>query len=235
MTMDWKRYWNSRDRVQDQDPLHHVGKTVQGTAVSLATLDLMVGDIVEALSIIPGDVVLDLCCGNGLLTYRCASFCESVTGIDFSEPLLEVARATYGRSNVTYILADVRRLSDEVLPAGLSKIYMYEALQHFDVEGLVMLLSSLRSSAARMSPIFFGSVPDAERIWFFYDTPERREEYWRRSREGTEPIGHWWNKRDLKNLAESLGYDFELREPDGRLHVVHYRMDVLLTPRSAGR
>lgn len=231
MGRDWQRYWNSRERVQSPHPLQHVGKTVQGKPVDPGTLDLMVNDIVEALSMESADIVLDLCCGNGLLTHRCAKFCESITGVDFSEPLLDVARREFSGNNVGYVFADVLRLPGELLSSGLSKIYMYEALQHFETADVDRLLRDLRGSSAGDAPIFFGSVPDAERIWNFYDTPARREEYRERTRQGVEPLGHWWRVDELRALAEGNDYVLEVREPDPRLHVAHYRMDALLIPR----
>src|SRR5438876_2168206 len=40
----------------------------------------------------PGDRVLDACCGTGDLAIACARIGGRVTGLDFSEPMLERAR-----------------------------------------------------------------------------------------------------------------------------------------------
>jgi len=40
----------------------------------------------------PGDSALDVCCGTGDLTFRLARQCSQVTGIDFSDAMLAVAR-----------------------------------------------------------------------------------------------------------------------------------------------
>ena len=45
-----------------------------------------------AAVVLPGDAVLDACCGTGDLAIACARAGGHVTGLDFSEPMLERAR-----------------------------------------------------------------------------------------------------------------------------------------------
>lgn len=65
-----------------------------------------------ALSLEPDARVLDLCCGTGALTRELAGRLPrgQVTGVDFSEPMLAVARRHEGPSNITYQEADVLNL-----------------------------------------------------------------------------------------------------------------------------
>src|SRR5579862_6299754 len=48
--------------------------------------------IVRLAQIHPGDRALDLCCGTGDIALALARQGADVTGLDFSEPMLEVAR-----------------------------------------------------------------------------------------------------------------------------------------------
>lgn len=59
--------------------------------------------------------VIDLCCGTGSLTRELARRVPlgSVTGVDFSEPMLAIARQRGGPSNTTYQSADVLELPFE--------------------------------------------------------------------------------------------------------------------------
>lgn len=107
---------------------------------------------------------------------------------------------------------------------------MYEALQHFTTEQAETMTRVVRGSAAGAAPMFWGSVPDEDRKWAFYDTAQRRDEYHRRAKEGTEPIGHWWTVTDVVRLGERCGYSVSILKPSAALHVAHYRFDVLLTP-----
>ena len=90
---NWHEYWNHAPQVFERDPLRQVGKTVGGQPIDRDQLPVVVDSIVEQLNIGAGDTVLDLCCGNGILTYALARYCARIRGIDFSPPLIETAPA----------------------------------------------------------------------------------------------------------------------------------------------
>jgi cyclopropane fatty-acyl-phospholipid synthase-like methyltransferase len=224
---DWYLYWNEAPIVYDDDFARQVGKTVNGHPMSSAQVDAMVDDVVERLAIDRRDRVLDLCCGNGLITRRCAARCREIIGVDFSAPLIRTASAHFSAENIRYVEADVRRLPAWLFDEPPTKIYMYEGLQHLGTSDLEGILASLRCSAARSAPILLASVPDRDRLWNFYDTPARREEYHRRVAEGTEAIGQWWSRADLMALTERCGYSVEFTALNPALHGAHYRFDAL--------
>jgi hypothetical protein len=123
---------------------------------------------------------------------------------------------------------------DALLKFGpFSKVYMYEALQHFALEDLDVVLEAL-GKLAPSAPLLFGSVPMRESLWRFYDTPERRGEYRRRVKEGTEAIGTWWDRDWLTDRARRCGYEAVWLAQDPMLHTSHYRMDLLMRPAAAG-
>lgn len=222
-------------RVERGDYRRQVGKTVNQIPVPEQTLDDMALDVIEALELTSDDGLLDLCCGNGLITSRVAARVRSVAGVDRSESLIAVARADFAARNIEYIVADVTQLPEPLTRRAFSKIAMYEALQNFSTEQTAALLRTLAASASGGAPIFLGSIPDRDRIWNFYDSRERRQEYERRVADGTEAIGHWWTAAELRDVAAAHGYDLEIRAPRSSLHVAHYRFDALLTPVSARR
>jgi cyclopropane fatty-acyl-phospholipid synthase-like methyltransferase len=229
--IDWHKHWNTAPAaVSENDYLRQVGKTVNGQPIPQASIDAMVGDIVKQLDLDRHDRLLDLCCGNGVITYRCAQYCLEVTGVDFSEPLIRIAGSHFARQNIEYLLADARQLPPSVTGKPFSKLCMYEGMQHFSIAEAESLLRIVQQSGARTAPIFFASVPDLDRLWEFYNTPARREEYHRRLREGTEAIGHWWTKAEMTQLGESCGYAVKILGPSPALHVAHYRFDALFTP-----
>ncbi len=228
---NWLEYWNGHPRITESDEfLRQVGKTVSGEVIPESHVDAIVADIVGGLDLRADDRVLDLCCGNGLITRRCARHCRSIVGIDFSRPLIAVAREHFAADAIEYVEGDVCSLLAALRDEPFSKIYMYEALQHLADDQAQTVLSGLRESKSRTAPILFGSVPDRDRRWDFYDTPERREQYERAVAEGTEPIGHWWTKRELIALGERHGYAVEIRELNEVLHGARYRFHALLRP-----
>jgi 2-polyprenyl-3-methyl-5-hydroxy-6-metoxy-1,4-benzoquinol methylase len=61
------------------------------------------------LEVKPGDHILDIGCGNGLLTRRLASLGAKVVGIDFSESMIANARSrTQSEQNVIRLLAFIQ-------------------------------------------------------------------------------------------------------------------------------
>jgi cyclopropane fatty-acyl-phospholipid synthase-like methyltransferase len=227
MMTDWFTYWNSAQQVREKEPLKQVGKTVNGVPITEEQFAVLVEDVRQKLELSPTDAVLDLCCGNGALTFELSKSCERITGIDFSAPLLEVASSHFTAHGVSYILCDVCHFPAELKKTPFSKICLYEGLQHLRIKQVRDLMVQIDNLPGPKPLILFGSVPDADRIWAFYDTPERRADYEERKLKGTEAIGHWWERQLLSELMIQHGYEttFLLQHP--AMHGAHYRMDVL--------
>ncbi len=226
---DWKKYWNDEIALSgEKDLLRQVGKTVQGQGISADRMSAIVASIAETLRFDASDRVLDLGCGNGYLTSQYASRCGMVVGVDYSDPLLRMARTRFGGAKVTFVSADVRALPADLLATRFDKVLMYEALQHLSTADLRIVLCQLRDSASGQAPVFVASIPDRSRLWNFYDTAERRAEYRRRVASDDEAIGHWWDRADLEALAADCGYRPETLPQPALLHTAHYRMDLLL-------
>lgn len=61
----------------------------------------------------PDDVVLDVGCGNGWATFQLAPFCRQITGIDYSEEMIERARAEHGSlPNCSWDVRDALTLNE---------------------------------------------------------------------------------------------------------------------------
>jgi demethylmenaquinone methyltransferase/2-methoxy-6-polyprenyl-1,4-benzoquinol methylase len=107
--------------------------------------DLMTGglhrlwkqQVIKQLNIKDNEQVLDLCCGTGDLTVMMADHNSSifVTGLDFSEQMLEFARTRKSKlGNVTFLQGDAMKLPFEdncfdkiTISFGLRNVTDYEA------------------------------------------------------------------------------------------------------------
>jgi len=230
--MDWQLHWNTIPKNCDEtDFFKQVGKTVGGQGVGEDQVALAVAQLKQHLALDTNDTVLDLCCGNGLVTCEVAKLCKEIVGVDFSKPLIEVAQRHHARSNASYFQASVLELVPEMFPhaGAFTKIYMHEALQYFNEEDLIQLLTSLRPIAAEHFSVFFGGVPAKEHLWDFYNTDERRADYLRRCEEGSEAIGTWWEREAIESAAAVTGFDCMFIEQPAGLYSAHYRIDILLT------
>jgi cyclopropane fatty-acyl-phospholipid synthase-like methyltransferase len=239
---DWKKFWGDfwnayPARAGADEYFKQVGKTVNGAPISPAQFDALMNDITRLLALQSDDIVLDLCCGNGLITREIASKCQQVVGVDFSEILIQRAKENATSPNVKYIQMDVRqirKLSTEY-PGYFTKVLWYEALAFFDTKDLVEILDVLTIMTRKNAVILIGSVLDAERKWNFFNTFRRRFMYIVNIvLLGKEVgLGKWWPRKEISDVCRKAGYEHEFHYQSKILHTAHYRIDVKLT-RPAG-
>jgi 2-polyprenyl-3-methyl-5-hydroxy-6-metoxy-1,4-benzoquinol methylase len=105
MSNYWKDYYNAKAEKFPQSPLRQVDRTLDGREMSQAQLDLTIEAVIQALELCHTDRVVDLCCGNGLITRAIAQQVASVVAVDFSEKLIE------------YLSAARRALKNSISPA----------------------------------------------------------------------------------------------------------------------
>lgn len=91
------------------------------------------------------DTVLDVGCGNGVLTYDVAKKAGSVVGVDLNEKNIYFAKQRYSRYNIKYICGDVTKS----FPSGdFSVVIMSNVLEH--IESRVVFLGYLREKATKL-------------------------------------------------------------------------------------
>ena len=229
MHMNWKDFWGKFPNQFAKDEfIKQVGKTVQGQPISSEQLNQLISEVVQKLNLEADDVVLDLCCGNGLITYAVAEKCQSIVGVDFSKPMIEIAREYHNRINTEYLNMSVLDITSENLPRPkpFTKIYMYEGLQYFQEVQLSHLMQTLLALSSERVIMLFAGVPDMDRIREFYDTPERQLEYEARKRQGTEAVGTWWKKSFIRQVCSDYGLQCDFLSQHEFSHTAHYRFDV---------
>jgi len=236
--MNWYSFWQKYrlvDIASDRDLLFQVGKTVNGTVINKDHYELLVHDTVELLHLTSDDVVLDLCCGNGILTFELSKYVSKVIGIDFSEPFIENAKKYKSTQKIEYICADVKKLTEvDFSQLGkINKVLIYDALAYFSYSEIDLLLSQLAKVLNGKEIILFASVLNRHKIWSFFNTLTRKLRYWIQFRlfKSNYGIGKWWLYSEFQALSEKNSFDVEIHEQDAQLYTSHYRMDVVLTGR----
>ena len=222
----WKSHYDLISSQFDGSLLKQVGKTVNGREVPESQVKLIVHNIASVLQLSANDTVIDLCCGNGLITRKIAPLVEKVFGVDYTFGLIETAKTYNSFHNIEYINSDILSLDPDYYN-GFNKILMYEALQHFYEEQLVKLLDVLSTSEAG-SLFFLGSIPNKEKLNEYYDTEEKYAFYMHREREGKPHIGRWWLKEEIEQIASNGGFKAMLLQQEPTLYTAYYRFDVLL-------
>jgi SAM-dependent methyltransferase len=206
--------------------MKQVGKTVNGVEVGEEQVTLIARHISKALDLSLDDSLMDLCCGNGILTVRLAESVGSAMGVDFTQGLLAVARERYARPNLSYVLANILELSSQQL-ASVNCFCMYEGIQHLSLAqfSVLMMRLALQPSGTRF---FIGGIPDQRRLHNFYNTEEKIRFYQEREQAGRPHLGRWWGEGEIRKLATQAGYSMKTIEQPYELYTAHYRFDVLL-------
>lgn len=227
--MEWKSYWNDFPKsFNELDYLRQVHKTINGVPISIDDIEIISEQIINKLEIKKTDTVFDMCCGNGLITFRIADYCSRIIGIDFSRPLIQVANKYFKKRNITYIHSPILDVNYEnYLFDSEIKFYMYEALQHMDEKYLDSILEKLSKLNIKLK-IFLGSIPNKERIWDFHNTPEKKKRYLELIKNSKDIMGKWWTYDEIENIAKKWKLSIRYIEQNKKIYTNYYRFDVLL-------
>jgi ubiquinone/menaquinone biosynthesis C-methylase UbiE len=203
--VDLKRFYNERvNETSQSDYLKQVGHTVNGTAISHQSFELLISNITENLELNSDDKLLDLCCGNGVITARLAQYCETIQGIDLSDELINIANLSQLHSEkISFITGDIMQL-DDILDdnRGYSKVLMFGALQHFERNQLTELLDITIKFCAPEFTLLLGFIPNISKRWRFYDTLNKKLLYLYRKLVKTDVMGTWWDKQYIFDICE---------------------------------
>lgn len=191
----WKNYWNSV--AQNKSPFIQV----QRDGMSEEDLLKIEKHICLLLNLKPNDVLLDLCCGNGLLTNRFTPYCKSITGIDFSNELIKTANKVYQKKNLKFIEGDITNLS-HLTNTKFDKILLYFSFQYFNSKQGFLVLSEMRKLLKPGGLILIGDIPDKAKFWRFYDTFLKRFFYFKQRLLSQPKMGKFWSKKEMENLAK---------------------------------
>jgi SAM-dependent methyltransferase len=231
---DWRSFWNSyrKKQIESEDDLFiEVGKTVHGKPISPEQFGLTIERIVRLLHLQPGDKLLELCCGNGLMTRALAPLVREIEAVDFSEHLIAHARERTGNENVNYVCAGVadhlndRAISKKFVPA---KILLGDALAYFEPASFSVMLEQIFRLTKSQFAFLATNVPCDELKWNFYNTAERKQRYGknrRRAGNTNDGLGRWWSKPELLRAGAGLHLEATLFEQPASL--TDYRIDVL--------
>lgn len=222
----WKNHYNVLVEKFPDSPLKQVQRTLNGKEMDQAQQDYTVEAIISALDLRGGDRVIDLCCGNGLITREIAKVVKMVVGVDFSEGLIAYANAHNKFDNIEYKISNVLSLPEEFFE-NANKVYLRDSISCLDSEDLSQLLGTIKRSK-EVEMFHIGGIPDAARLADYYNTAEKMEYYLRMEKEGTPHMGTWWTQDEFTRLVEMQGLTAVVSKQASGLAGAYYRFDCLV-------
>ena len=233
---DWEKFWQEyriTSIESDSDLLYQAGKTVAGNVIDRSTFEILVRGIISLLNLKGDDNLLDLCCGNGIVTYELSKVVNHIIGIDFSNPFFENANRFKSGNNIQYISYDVKRLIDikaKLIKARINKVLLYDGLAYFNKEELNTLINLLGEIGGREIKILLGSVLDNNKKWNFFNSARRKLNYLVNMKllGNTKGVGTWWRMQDITAICEAYGFNYSFVEQNPSLYTSHYRIDILI-------
>jgi cyclopropane fatty-acyl-phospholipid synthase-like methyltransferase len=232
--MNWKAYWTSYPkRFGKTEYLRQVKNTVGGQPVPDSTIRESIATICSHLELESDDTLLDLCCGNGLITREFSKKCRSVVGVDFSKPLIEIASMAHCASNISYLRMNVLDFSGShhTPPGKFPKIVMIAGLQYFKATEFPLLMRVISDNLSNSGIVLLTAVPDRKHRAAFYSTARRRlRQVWERM-VGRDQMGTWWDTTTIERVCQD--YDLDCRFMSAGQVGLHYRFDVKITRKKA--
>jgi cyclopropane fatty-acyl-phospholipid synthase-like methyltransferase len=226
-----EQFWATYPKLfGETEFLKQVGSTVNGKPIPERQFQLIVSEITQLLSLEKEDRLLDLGCGNGLITRELAKTCRNVVGIDFSEPLLDIANRFNRPHNVIFRRMSLLELDKmpQLTSKPFNKILMYGVLQAIGKRDLAPTLRNILRVSSDNRVILIGSVIDKRRKWKFFNTPRKVLNHLSRRITGRETLCTWWEQGFIERTCRDLGLRCNFHEQNGQLYTAHYRFDVTI-------
>lgn len=221
--MDWKKYWDNNASVNTENEIDQVQrKDIESTL-------LTVKHIVKILNIGESDSVLDVCCGNGILTQQISKISRRIVGVDQSEKLIDAALKSHKELNISYRVGNATALREILKKDMFDKIYLQFSFQYFDkkkdgknvIEGMLKCLKP-------NGKIFIGDIPDKDKFTSFYNSPVKKLRFFKGKLLNKNEMGKFWKTSELNTICKKLNVKGTFLEQPEKLPYSHYRFDYLI-------
>lgn len=234
MSDQWKKFWENYNVIEpaSEDDLYiQVGKTANRAPVSKEILAGSVYDVLEKLELSSSDILLEMCCGNGLITYPLSQTVKQIYAFDFTETLIDAALKYKANKNIEYATGNAKEDFTKIFRHELPVIHKFlinDSTAYFSPEELEKIIERLLKISKDFK-FYLTNVPNDENKWNFYNTPERKTNYEKAVQSGDiflGGIGRWWQKSEFITIAEKFNFKIEIFDMNNEYS---YRMGILLS------
>lgn len=220
--MIWKNYWNNL--ISEKDLLKQVQRTSNGQTLDNSEVENIVQFISQNIS--KEDTVLDICCGNGILTSKIE--CNKIIGVDFSEHLISVAQTNFKRASVQFICADALQI-DKLFTQKFDVIILNFSFQYFSFNQGKELIFKMSNLLKQDGLIYISDIPNKHKQHLFAGNGLQKLKYYIKYYLKKEPTGKFWSQKELDSICNSYNLKGVVVEQPKYLPYSHYRFDYLIS------
>jgi ubiquinone/menaquinone biosynthesis C-methylase UbiE len=199
-------------------------------------LEIGIKDVIEKLSLSPGETFLDAGCGSGIFLSEVIKKTQvKAVGIDFSASHIRFAKENF--PHIGFLVASVEELPFK--PSYFDKVLSYSVIHC--LENCEKALDQLMRVSKPRGKILIGDVPSSRHKYRMYldsfigllsavGNFKKLREKWNYVEEGTP--WNWLDLEKIKEYVEKRGFSCRiLRQPKHRQFesvTYHYRFDILI-------
>lgn len=219
----WKKHWDEHVEKAGENPFEQVARTLNKEPMSKKMFQNFTRNVIKKLELNEEHTVLDLCCGNGLLSIEVAKMCKHVVGVDFSQKLINHTDLVKEK-NFTGIISDV--LDVEFQSESFDRILIAAALQLFTLRQTIYLFKNVNNWLKPGGIFLVTDITDNDKIWSFFDSKEREQAYFNNTFADTPIIGTWFDRIWLEKLGKYSGFnECQVLDQPQNYWYSHYRFD----------
>ena len=216
-----------------EDLQKQIRRTIKGQVVPPPQIDMIIAAIRKGLHLRDTDCLLELACGNGVLSQSFAGSCNTYLGTDISKFLIDVSKTHFESPphicfEQTDALECVSTLPDS---EKYNKLLCYAAFQYFPNLMITDLLKTIRRRFPKMERMFIGNLPDLQQASVFFET-KILDTIVLKSDET--PTGIWRTRKEFQALCQAAGWRVSFTQMPQEFYASAYRYDAELTPETEG-
>jgi ubiquinone/menaquinone biosynthesis C-methylase UbiE len=224
--MNWQQFWHRQS--DESHPLEQVGR--KGGLIHQEETFLIgyAAYIAEKMALTKDDVLLDVCCGNGLLTQYFAPYCKQVVGVDFSERHITYALQHFASTNLSFYNGNALALNavSELKKYRFTQSTLCFSFQYFEtVSSGLLVVEQIMNMLPDNGQLYLADVPNREKWFMYYDTPMKILRLMKQMLLQQNDMGKFWSVEELDFIAKKCKAEgVEITQPSS-FPYAHYRTD----------
>ena len=222
----WAKFWSEYDfDANSVDEQSQVFRTRDRIPIDEDSWEYTVELVAKHMQFKSNDTLLDICCGNGLFTEAYSGLVESIIAVDISDSLINTLKYK-NIANVDAFSDDVRNISFP--ESSFSKVLWYAGIQYLPESDIVNYLNELRVWMKPNGVLLIGDIPDRQKLWDYFNTPERVSLYFDGIGSQKPIIGTWLDPDWIEMLCLRSGFKkVRIIQQDTKLIYSDFRYDII--------